>query len=152
MPRINNQTLYARHRLLHIIWTDLRITYSVLDIQQQWDLHSYFSPEHALTEAELQAHIRQVAAADPTLPARAGKSFKRLHQVFRTCYEQAGGSTQRFHAALRPYLNYTTSVDERGREIRVSAVANPNPDPKAIARVLISIAIRQAREAGRQGI
>jgi hypothetical protein len=133
MPRLNNDHYIQRHLLLRQMWLKQEGRFSLLTPTQQWDVHDYYLPSHEFTEAELLVHRRQITLEHPTVPARASKAFKILIDPAR--------STRTAE---------TVRTAPNGRQIRVRAVVQPEPNFEQLARALLSLAEQLARDEERK--
>jgi hypothetical protein len=142
MPRVSNQLYLERHRFLVKAWTDFQRLYSILPIEQQWQVHAYYQPSKELTDQQLLEHREKVTEERPELPAQAGKAFIRMYRAFRIAFEYADGDQQRFNAALLHLTDSRakTAAPHGKRRISVTALARPEPDLEVLARALVEMA------------
>jgi hypothetical protein len=144
VPRVSPQRQYDRHRFLCEAWLHFQSLYTILPMNQQWELHAYYRPSEQLSEAELREHQHTVAKQQRELPSKAGKHFNQLYRAFRTAFEHSRGDSRRFNAAIAELGHATTHPTRRG-SVRVSAVARPEPDLRRLARALLIEAKRSGK-------
>ncbi len=153
MPRLSNDLYLRRHVFLARAWQDFARLYTILLPQDQWTVHRFYQPTKDLSDQELLDYRQQITSAEPGLPARAGRLFIRMNRAFRTAYEYAQGDQLRFYDSLWQQTAGAKAQQHGKRRIRIAALARPEPDLEALARVLVQMAIDQvkAEEAARAG-
>jgi hypothetical protein len=146
MPRLSNALFLDRHRFLRKMWLECDELYSILEVNQQWEVHRFYQPSKELTDEELVAHRKATTKAEPRLPAIAGRHFALLYQSFRVAYAYAEGDEMRFRSAISQMSRQRPSHMTGKRQIWIRAVANPEPDLQKLASALIDLALHQAAE------
>lgn len=146
MPRLSNELYLRRHNFLAKAWQDFARLYTILLPQDQWTVHRYYQPTKDLSDQELLDYRQQVTRDEPSLPARAGRLFVRMNRAFRTAYEYAQGDQLRFYDSLWQQTAGARVHQHGKRQIRIAALARPEPDLEGLARVLVQMAIDQVAE------
>jgi hypothetical protein len=148
MPRLSNELYIDRHRFLRKMWLECDELYSILEVNQQWEVHRFYQPSKELSEEELIAHRKAITKEQPGLPAVAGRHFALLYQSFRVAYAYADGDEMRFRSAISQMSRQRPPHQTGKRQVWVRAVANPEPDLAKLASALIDLALYQAAEEG----
>jgi len=92
MPRLTNQQYLANSCWLRGIWfCNLKTLYAVLPVQHQIDLHAYFAPTKELTDEERIDHRKIISRDFPDLPARAGRYYSRMQDLYDEAIQFANG-------------------------------------------------------------
>ena len=122
MPRLTNRDYLNNRRLLCEQWLEHQGgAFINLPRQAQLDLHDYYAPSREMWDDDAITHRDAMAKAFPSLPQKAGRAFEALRASLD------GEPNQ----VLERYRERTTNVIESGkkqRRIRITAIANPNPD------------------------
>jgi hypothetical protein len=134
------------------MWLECDELYSILEVNQQWEVHRFYQPSKELSEKELIAHRKAVTKEQPGLPATAGRHFALLYQSFRVAYAYADGDEMRFRSAISQMSRQRPPHQTGKRQVWVRAVANPEPDLAKLASALVDLALYQAAEEGRFSI
>jgi len=79
VPRLTNAKHYITYHFLHRAWNLNDRIFSIMTPKEQWEFHDFYQPSKHLTSAELTAHLMTVTTEQPSLPARAGKTFRRFY-------------------------------------------------------------------------
>jgi hypothetical protein len=149
VPRLSNQLYYTRHCFLKRAWFDFPELYELLTPSAQWDLHAFYQPSKEYTKADLISHRRVITQAQPSLPARASKSFGVMYQAFRYAFRYANGDELKFRQAVQAFARpgshttHTYQAGHRERTIRISSLVHPEPDLKKLAKALAILAREQ---------
>ena len=136
MPRLTNAEYLKQRMFLVRAWDNFRGIFTVLTYNQQMEVHTFYLPSQILADKEAIAHRKQITQEQPSLPHRAGKLFPRLLQeskamAQRMAYEQDHPRAGKLKAQAQP----------RGKvKVKVFALANPEPDTKKIAKVMLELA------------
>lgn len=150
MPRLSNDLYFERHRFLKKAWTDFDSLYALIPVMAQWDLHAFCQPTKTFTKHELIAHRQTITKERPSLPAKSGKSFDYMFRVFRAAFEYANGDDRRFNAFVQDHVLASAIIigapDNRGRRIRITAKATPEPNIEKIGLAILE----RAKEMGLQ--
>jgi hypothetical protein len=126
MPRLSTKQYLDLHNYLRHLWLEHKQIYSLLQPNQQWDLHEFFAPTEDLGPEQLLAHRKQAAAAASSLPQSAGRAFKELDLIM------AGQK--------RPH---TISVPAgRQGHLHAHPLVNPDIDYEKLARAFVAAARR----------
>lgn len=146
MPRLTNQHYLARHAFLRDAWPELSALYATIPYPQQLDVHEYYQPSKTLTSEQLLAHRAAVTKEDPSLPNRASKAATRMHKIYLAALEQAKGDPVLLHQLISSRTIKSAGPIRDGKQITVAAVARPELDLSALARVLLEIAENMTHE------
>lgn len=144
MPRLSNELYIDRHRFLRKMWLECDELYSILEVNQQWEVHRFCQPSKELSEEELIAHRKAVTKEQPGLPAIAGRHFALLYQSFRVAFEYAKGDEMRFRRAISQMSRQRPPRLPGKRNVWVRSVANPEPDMRKLASALVDLALSQS--------
>ena len=140
MPRLTNQTYLANSLWLRKIWNgNLKSLFAVLSVQRQIDLHAYFAPTKDLTDEERVEHRRAISEEFTDLPARAGRYFASMRDVYDKAVDVCRGNDQ----LIKPYISSVVAplkTDKSGRKIGIAAIARPEPALRGFARALVQLA------------
>lgn len=138
MPRLTNPRYLRLHHILKGQWfTDPR-SFSLITANEQWDIHAYFQPHKHLTDAELLEHRKQVTAADPSLPHRAGRALRQLIENVRQAEAQANATLAPKRVGGRGIKNTAA--------IRIHPLVQSEIDVQKLARAMIGLAEWQLKE------
>ena len=159
MPRTRSIDHAHRHRLLRGLWLFVPSIYSTLLPTQQWEVHRLYVPDRFFQDEELLAHVRRLTAADPSLPNRVGKHWRRISQLYEWACKNADGPEdwRGIHRALvRARLMGQVSLGtvpkpsrrKTGYVIRVATIARPEPDYDKLAHAFSELAqlIREGKD------
>lgn len=160
MPRLTNQEYLKRHRFLKALWNHSNRFYSMLDPNQQMNLHGYYIQYKDLSEEELLEHRRakDASSVEPGLPQVAGKSFATIYsnvlhsmQSFDLSFNPADIDSMtklipKLEALIYKRVPNTPSPRGRSKGVRVSFLMKPEPDIEKLARALIMIAEKMTGE------
>lgn len=136
MPRLTFNDYLHQRAFLKLAWEEFDQLYSLLPIDQQHALHRYYQPLSDHTVDELKRHRAHITKLEPSLPARAGKCYAKLHRVYETGIDEARAQTSPVRTK-RPRQNRAALATRR---ISVRAVARPEPDLTKLALALIEAA------------
>jgi hypothetical protein len=140
MPRLTFDSYLKQRAFLLLVWEEIDPLFSLLSPNQQADLHHYYQPLHKYTDDHLQKHRAHVTKLDPSLPARAGKSYARLHRVYEQGVERAKRADGSKQSPMQPPRPKRTPVPASSRRITVRAVLRPEPDLHKLSQALIALA------------
>lgn len=133
MPRLTNRDYLNNRRLLCEQWLEHDGgAFINLPRQAQLDLHDYYFPSREMWDDVAITHRDAIVKAFPSLPQKAGRALEALRASLE------GESNQ----ILERHRDRTTSVVQVGRQqraIRITGIANPNPDYPALAEHLIDM-------------
>jgi hypothetical protein len=148
MPRLSNDRYLERHYFLKKDWIEFEELYCVLTVSEQWDLHAFYQPSKVLKDEDLLYHRQLISKERPSLPAQTGKSFRLMSDICRRAYQYANGDDMKFRKAIASLTpsRAATDYDNGKHSFRITAIANPEPDYKQLARALIAVAEAQARQ------
>lgn len=160
MPRLTNKDFLARHHFLKRVWEDANLhgLFSFLSSNEQWDLHQYYQTINTGKDADIVETRTTVNAGDDSLPQRAGRAYMTIFGYFQKLatprvvldpedalplIEEVGLA----YLDLRTSRSKANTVQKRtkGRHY-VRAIANPEPDMKALAKALLMLAEHQLNE------
>lgn len=144
MPRLTFKDYLEHRAFLKLAWEEFDQLYSLLPVDQQWQLHDYYQPLHSYTEDELREHRAHITKTNPSRPAQAGRHYAKLHRVYETALRMA----QQDHRAER---RARTPAAPGSRRVTVRAVARPEPDLHKLSLALIALAREMARGENRRG-
>jgi len=140
VARLTNDLYYAEHLFLQVAWDNYDILYAVLPVTQQWQVHAFFQPSKTLTYEELINHRRTITKQQPSLPHQAGKAHFKMGRIYLAASRYAEGDKDKFlHALKTIVLSLNRHKTGNGKEIRVAAIARPEPDFKLLAKALMSL-------------
>lgn len=125
MPRLTNKTYLQQRSLLVKVWQTDKFVFSILPYDDQLNIHGFYAPYMKLTDDEVIHHRRQVTADYPSLPQRAGKTFKKVSALIRS-------------DGTRAYMRRSTPKSKE-RRVYTSALARPEPDIDKLAKVLLEV-------------
>lgn len=104
-------------------------------------MHDFYLFTRSLDCTELEAARGRALAADPDLVTRSGLAYRSFVRLLAAQQKQAADANRRPTAANRRAVRRTST----GRLI-VTSVDVANPDPHAMARLLLAMARDQAKE------
>ncbi len=126
MPRLTTPTYLFQHHQLKALWAQDQDRYAFLSWNDQLDLRKYYLLTLDKTEVELVAHRRNVHLGDPSLPQRGGRAYALLRR----------GEKAKVSYGATP----------SGRFISVRPLMRPAPDLRLLAKAVLWMAIREAKE------
>jgi|SRR5579862_3286096 len=140
MSRLTNRQYLKNTRWLREIWnSNLKSLYSLHSLWRQWDLHAYFAPSKDWTDEERIEHRILVTKDFPDLPARAGRYFSAMRQL----YDEAAKACKCNEHLIQPYISDVVAplkIDKSGRSIGIAGIARAEPDLRGFAKALIQLA------------
>ena len=135
MPRLNASTYQDRRASLRTDWDAGGALIRRLSTDQQWALHDYYLFTRPLDDTELETARAQALVTDPTLTTRAGLAYRAFTRLLATQRQQAPDAVKKLAAATR------RAPRRRSRgPLKVTSVDVDEPDPYAMARLLVEIA------------
>ena len=142
MPRITFKQYLDQRAFLKLAWEEFDQLYSLLSTNQQWDLHAYYQPLHNYDADWLRAHRERISRTQPTLPAKAGRSFARMRRVY------AAGMAVLQRSADRPTPTDAPKPPASSEQSRttVRAIARPEPDLHALSLALIALNVERTSD------
>lgn len=159
MARATPLVHLQRHHLLRELWLFVPSIYSTLLPTQQWEVHRLYAPDRFFQDEELLACVRKVSAAEPSLPNRVGKHWKRISQLYEWAWGNADGPEdwRGIHRVLtRARVLGQISLGDvpqptrrkAGYVVRVAPVVNPEPDYEKLAGAFFELArlIREGKD------
>lgn len=129
-----------------MIWTDpgLQGLFGPLTVEVQWQLHEYYQPSLDLDEASLTRLRTELDQPKPSLAHQAGKHFKLLESTFIRLSREYGATSQQIRRAVSNVTHQQYKSKHPNSKVSLSAIANPDPDARRLARAFIALAIHQA--------
>ena len=133
MPRLTNRDYLTNRALLRDQWlTPTRGAFGTLPRYAQLDLHQYYAPAKELWDDDAIAHRVAIAKQHPSLPQRAGRAFEAL------C-ASIDGTPNLLLDRYRQRPTGTIGSCKKKLAIRITGVANPNPDYQFLVRHLTDL-------------
>jgi len=114
------------------MWEQHDSIFSVLTMQDQWDIHRYFQLTKALTDDKLRIHRKSVCKTDASLPARTAKNVKFMERLDQLATAKAKGNEIVYNKIIGRFN------PNPGSPIR--SVARPEPDYEKLAKAFIALA------------
>ena len=165
MPRLTNSHFLLRHHFLAALWSDeeFRALFSILDPNEQWDVHQYYQTLNTDSEKEVIETRTTVNAGDRSLTQRAGRAYAKLERRYLEIAGMVGvlevdnlaksvPRVSRAHA--RAYSKHMKGIKPRlairGRStVSVAAIVKPQIDLKQLADVLVRLTLERRNAAAK---
>jgi hypothetical protein len=143
VPRLTFNDYLKQRAFLRLAREEFDQLYSLLSPDQQWALHRYYQPLGDDTDDALWEYRAHVTKREPSLPARAGKLYAKLHGVYEAGISTAASGERR----SKPTRPAEARVHSGATSISVRALARPEPDLKLLARAFLAVAVEKERRA-----
>lgn len=116
----------ARRIELKEDWDTGGFRLSLIPAASQWYLHEFYALSRSLSVQRVLTHRTEATRRNRDLPRRAGIAFRQFLETGEGCEP-----------------NVTSIVYRPGRSLRVHSLANPEPDTRRIADLLVRLAHQQ---------
>lgn len=133
-----------RHLVLRELWLFVPGLYALLLPNQQWEVHELYRPsEYFEDDNDLIDYVRVTIAANPSLPNRVGKHWKRMNDTYRWAADIAGHEEDwrtiaRLVAQARLVGTRVICFDPQlKRQMTAAPVIQPQLDVEKFVRALI---------------
>lgn len=137
MPRLTDELYLAKRQRLFNAWELRPGLFALLRPFEQRDLHRYFAPSRDFYDDDALTFRREVTKLLPSLPAQAGRAYARFERVV---------AADRLRRTQAPVISTGTKTSPRPkRVVTVQALVEPELDVKRRARVLMDLAIEDAK-------
>ena len=142
MPRITQRQQYERYQFLRSAWErggTWQGCFAELSPNDQWKLHRFYRPSESLEFSEFRKHLAEIKQKEPELAHVVGKLYAQFHDIYA-----------RHEQVIRTYVptprvGRSQSRRRKRGHIVVTALVNPNPDFRQLARLLVRQAMERAR-------
>lgn len=144
VSRLSDATYLLQYSRLKTEWeSSSGSVFVVLSPTDQWALHDFYVCTKKLSVDEVLAHRRTVTVAQPSLPQRAGKAFKKI-EVFldmppRVPMAPVHPDGRRRKAGAK-------------RNIWVQSQVRPDIDPNVLAKIVVQHVLEQHAKAKRESL
>lgn len=137
MPRLTNPAYLAKRQRLADAWEFRPGLFAGLQTFEQRDLHRYFALSRDFYDDDALLYRREVTKLLPSLPAQAGRAYAHFERMI---------AADRLRRTQRPVVTSRTKSSPRPtRVVTVQALVEPELDVKRLARVLLDLAIEDAK-------
>jgi hypothetical protein len=138
VPRLSQRDYLAQAHWLARIWSEFQSLFGVIPYNTQRDIHAFYQPSRPTLDESLLIHRAEVTATDSSLPARAGKGYAKMCDVYWVLRNQLEAEFGERKMA-RPV---------KSRRVVTYPIARPDIDVRALAEVVLTIelAARRARD------
>jgi hypothetical protein len=125
-------------------WKGFPTVFTYLTYDQQVELHRFYATTKDLNGEEAIAHRKEVSSKEPSLPNRAGKLYARVFRIAEIVQQYIESQPELKPKPVREKVR--TRVASSKLNIRISALAKPEPDIDKLAALLLDVARDMARE------
>jgi hypothetical protein len=125
-------------------WEGFSTVFTYLTYDQQVELHRFYATTKDFSDEEAVAYRKEVSAKEPSLPNRAGKLYARVSRIAELVQKYIESQPE-----LKPKKapkKVRTRVPSSKVNIRIKALARPEPDIDKLAQILLEVAKDMARD------
>lgn len=136
---VSDAEFVNRRRVLRSDWNSGGQPFTYLDMAEQWALHAAYQPTKNISEQQALADFRDMQRQRPEKADEAEAACERYGRAREQVQREAARAQEAKESGVAPHKR-------RGKErnLTVRALARPEPDVQALARLIVQLAMDKA--------